>query len=282
MIEIRHISKIYPKAAAKALDDVSLTIPTGEFFGLLGPNGAGKTTLISILSTLLLPTEGEILIDGQVLTRKRGDLKRKLALITQHNSLRNDMTLDEIMELQGRLYAMDREDLRSRSQELLEFGGLIEHRKKTVRMLSGGMKRKLMLCRALLTKPEILYLDEPTTGLDPASRRQIWDLLRGLNRDGLTILLTTHYIDEAQSLCRNVALMNKGKIARLSTPQELIRELGEVAVDAFQDGRTESTFFPDREAALRHAAGLTGHFSVRATTLEDVFLSVAGRGLEGK
>ena len=139
-----------------------------------------------------------------------------------------------------------------------------------------------MLCRALLTKPEILYLDEPTVGLDPASRRQIWDLLRSLNRDGLTILLTTHYIDEAQSLCRNVALMDKGKIARLSTPEELIRELGAVAVDTFRDGRTESAFFPDREAAVRHAAGLTGHFSVRATTLEDVFLSVAGRGLEGK
>ena len=108
MIEIRHVSKIYPKAMVKALDDVSLTIPTGAFFGLLGPNGAGKTTLISILSTLLLPTEGEILIDGQVLTRQRGDVKRKLSLITQHNSLRNDMTLDEIMELQGRLYAMDR------------------------------------------------------------------------------------------------------------------------------------------------------------------------------
>lgn len=282
MIEIRHVSKTYPKAAVKALDDVCLTIPTGEFFGLLGPNGAGKTTLISILSTLLLPTEGEILIDGQVLTRQRGDVKRKLALITQHNSLRNDMNLDEIMELQGRLYAMDRSEIKSRSRELLEFGGLAEHRKKTVRKLSGGMKRKLMLCRALLTKPEILFLDEPTTGLDPASRRQIWDLLRGLNRDGLTILLTTHYIDEAQSLCQDVALMNKGKIARISTPQELIRELGEVAVDAFHDGRTESAFFPDREAALRHAAGLTGNYSLRATTLEDVFLSVAGRGLEGK
>ena len=282
MIEIEHVTKIYPKAAAKALDDVSLTIPTGAFFGLLGPNGAGKTTLISILSTLLLPTQGEVRIDGQLLTRQRGDLKQKMALITQHNSLRNDMTLDETMELHGRLYGMDRREIRSRGQELLEFGGLAEHRKKTVRKLSGGMKRKLMLCRALLTKPEILYLDEPTVGLDPASRRQIWDLLRSLNRDGLTILLTTHYIDEAQSLCRNVALMDKGKIARLSTPEELICELGAVAVDTFRDGRTESAFFPDREAAVRHAAGLTGHFSVRATTLEDVFLSVAGRGLEGK
>ena len=141
MIEIQHVTKIYPKAAAKALDDVSLTIPTGAFFGLLGPNGAGKTTLISILSTLLLPTQGEVRIDGQLLTRQRGDLKQKMALITQHNSLRNDMTLDETMELHGRLYGMDRREIRSRGQELLEFGGLAEHRKKTVRKLSGGMKR---------------------------------------------------------------------------------------------------------------------------------------------
>ena len=106
MIEIRHVTKIYPQAKGKALDDVSLAISSGEFFGLLGPNGAGKTTLISILATLLLPTEGEITIDGEKLTRRRGDIKRKLSLITQHNSLRSDMTLDQIMELQGRLYAM--------------------------------------------------------------------------------------------------------------------------------------------------------------------------------
>ena len=118
MIEIQNISKIYPGAKGKALDDVSLTIPSGEFFGLLGPNGAGKTTLISILSTLLLPAEGQILIDGEVLSRKRGDIKRKLALITQHNSLRNDMNLDQIMELQGRLYAMPRDEIKSKIEEL--------------------------------------------------------------------------------------------------------------------------------------------------------------------
>ncbi|MGN1003408.1 MAG: ABC transporter ATP-binding protein, partial [Oscillospiraceae bacterium] len=178
MIEIQHISKTYPESKNKALDDVSLTIESGDFFGLLGPNGAGKTTLISILSTLLLPTQGEIRIDGEKLTRKRQDIKRKLSLITQHNSLRGDMTMDEIMELHGRLYFMDRKRVRERSEELLTFCGLIDHRKKTVRKLSGGMKRKLMLCRALLTDPEILILDEPTIGLDPASRRQMWDLLR--------------------------------------------------------------------------------------------------------
>ena len=282
MIEIQNISKIYPGAKGKALDDVSLTIPSGEFFGLLGPNGAGKTTLISILSTLLLPAEGNILIDGEVLSRKRSDIKGKLALITQHNSLRNDMNLDQIMELQGRLYAMPKAEIKKRSEELLAFCGLLEHRKKIVRKLSGGMKRKLMLCRALLTEPEILILDEPTIGLDPASRRQMWDLLKSLNRQGMTILLTTHYIDEAQYLCQRIALIEKGKVARLDTPDALIQELGEVAIDEFDGDHTKSAFFADKEAALQYASSLDNRFMLRNTTLEDVFLNVVGHGLGGK
>jgi len=282
MIEIQNISKIYPGAKGKALDDVSLTIPSGEFFGLLGPNGAGKTTLISILSTLLLPAEGKILIDGEVLSRKRSDIKGKLALITQHNSLRNDMNLDQIMELQGRLYAMPKAEIKKRSEELLAFCGLLEHRKKIVRKLSGGMKRKLMLCRALLTEPEILILDEPTIGLDPASRRQMWDLLKSLNRQGMTILLTTHYIDEAQYLCQRIALIEKGKVARLDTPDALIQELGEVAIDEFDGDHTKSAFFADKEAALQYASSLDNRFMLRNTTLEDVFLNVVGHGLGGK
>lgn len=282
MIEIRNVSKIYPQSTVKALDGVSLKIESGEFFGLLGPNGAGKTTLISILSTLLLPTEGEVCVDGEKLARQRQDIKRKLALITQHNSLRNDMNLDEIMELQGRLYFMDRKSIKARSEELLEFCGLLDHRKKIVRKLSGGMKRKLMLCRALLTDPEILILDEPTIGLDPASRRQMWDLLRTLNRQGMTILLTTHYIDEAQYLCGRIALIDKGKVARLETPEQLIRELGEVAIDEFDGDHTKSAFFAEKEEALAYASGLNNKFMVRSTTLEDVFLHVVGRGLGGK
>lgn len=282
MIEIQNISKIYPGAKVKAVDGVSLTIPSGEFFGLLGPNGAGKTTMISMLSTLLIPNEGQILIDGEVLDRQRGDIKRKLSLITQHNSLRNDMTLDQIMELQGRLYTMPKAEIKRRSEELLSFCGLLEHRKKIVRKLSGGMKRKLMLCRALLTEPAILILDEPTIGLDPASRRQMWDLLKTLNRQGMTILLTTHYIDEAQYLCQRIALIEQGKVARLDTPDALIRELGEVAIDEFDGDHTKSAFFAQKEDALRYAAGLQNKFVLRNTTLEDVFLNVAGRGLEGK
>lgn len=282
MIEIRHITKYYPQAKQPALKDVSLSIESGSFFGLLGPNGAGKTTLISILATLLLPTEGQIMIDGELLTRQRSDLKRKLALITQHNSVRNDMTLDQVMELQGRLYGIPRARIKARSEELLAFCGLLEHRNKIVRKLSGGMKRKLMLCRALLTEPEILILDEPTIGLDPASRRQMWDLLRALNRQGMTVLLTTHYIDEAQALCGQIALIDRGAVARLATPDELISQLGAVAVDEFDGEHTKSTFFATREAALEFASRLKNRFVLRATTLEDVFLHVVGRELEEK
>ena len=280
MIEICHVSKRYPQSGTNALDDVSLTIESGAFFGLLGPHGAGKTTLISILSTLLLPSAGEIRIDGETLGRRRGDIKRKLALITQHNSLRSDMTLDQIMELQGRLYGIPQERILRRREELLAFCALTGHRNKTVRRLSGGMKRKLMLCRALLTDPEILILDEPTIGLDPASRRQMWDLLRTLNRQGLTILLTTHYIEEAESLCQRVALIDQGRVARLDTPENLIRLLGPVAVDVFAGDHTQSAFFPDKEAALAYAGGRSEPILLRRTTLEDVFLTQVGRGLE--
>ena len=149
MIELRNLSKKYDHFLA--VDNLNLTIETGEFFGLLGPNGAGKTTTIGMLSTLLLPTEGEVLIDGEKLNRQNNQLKRKLSVVTQEYSMRQDMTMDEVMEYQGRLYYMPLKKIRERSEELLEFCGLIDFRKRTVRKLSGGMKRKLMVCRALLT-----------------------------------------------------------------------------------------------------------------------------------
>mgnify|MGYP000547349133 CR=1 FL=1 len=216
MIETKNLTKKFDSFTA--VDSLDLRIETGEFFGLLGPNGAGKTTTISLLSTLLLPTEGEILIDGQTLGRNRPDLKRKISVITQEYSMRQDMNMDEIMEYQGRLYFMPRKEIKRKTEELLDFCGLLPFRKRTVRKLSGGMKRKLMVCRALLTSPEILLLDEPTAGMDALSRRQMWNLLRQLNGKNLTILLTTHYMEEAQSLCNRVALMDHGKLEEINTP----------------------------------------------------------------
>ena len=207
MIEIKDLTKRFGDFTA--VDGLSLSIGTGEFFGLLGPNGAGKTTTISMISTVLLPTSGEILVDGQVLDRKASAQKRKLSVITQEYSMRQDMTMDEVMEYQGRLYYLPKSVIKEKSTELLEFAGLAEFRKRTVRHLSGGMKRKLMICRALLIEPEILLLDEPTAGMDALSRRQMWNLLRQLNERKMTIILTTHYIGESQALCDRVEISRK-------------------------------------------------------------------------
>ena len=276
MIETKNLTKTFDNFTA--VDSLDLKIETGEFFGLLGPNGAGKTTTISLLSTLLLPTKGEILIDGQKLTRNRPDLKRKISVITQEYSMRQDMTMDEIMEYQGRLYFMPRREIKERTEELLEFCDLIKFRKRTVRKLSGGMKRKLMVCRALLTEPEILLLDEPTAGMDALSRRQMWNLLRKLNGKNLTILLTTHYMEEAQNLCSRVALMDHGKLEEINTPSGLIDSLGRYAVDVFSGEETRSSYFNSREA-IAYLSGLSGQASLRETTLEDVFVERAGRHL---
>lgn len=278
MIETKNLTKKFDSFTA--VDSLDLRIETGEFFGLLGPNGAGKTTTISLLSTLLLPTEGEILIDGQTLGRNRPDLKRKISVITQEYSMRQDMNMDEIMEYQGRLYFMPRKEIKRKTEELLDFCGLLPFRKRTVRKLSGGMKRKLMVCRALLTSPEILLLDEPTAGMDALSRRQMWNLLRKLNGKNLTILLTTHYMEEAQNLCNRVALMDHGKLEEISTPSALIESLGAYTIDEpGPDGNTVSRYFHSRQEAIDYLSGIPGQASLRETTLEDVFVERAGRHL---
>jgi len=277
MIELRDLTKTFDHFTA--VDSLNLRIESGEFFGLLGPNGAGKTTTIGMLSTLLLPTSGEIRIDGELLTRNRKDIKRKVSVITQEYSMRQDMNMDEIMEYQGRLCFMPVREIRARTEELLAFAGLTEHRRKTIRKLSGGMKRKLMVCRALLTDPQILLLDEPTAGMDAISRRQMWNLLRQLNEQGLTILLTTHYIEEAQSLCSRVALMDKGRLEDVDTPAGLIEKLGAYTVDQMDADGIHSHYFHDRQEAIHYLSRLDGQCTLRDTTLEDVFVEQAGKRL---
>ncbi len=277
MIEIRNLTKKFDKFTA--VDHLDLKVETGEFFGLLGPNGAGKTTTISMISTVLLPTEGEILLDGVRLDRKASAQKRKLAVITQEYSMRQDMTMTEVMEYQGRLYYMPKKQIREKTEELLEFTGLLEYKNRIVRHLSGGMKRKLMICRALMIEPQILLLDEPTAGMDALARRQMWNLLRQLHDRNMTIILTTHYIEEAQSLCDRVALLNKGKLARMDTPQNLIEELGSYAVDETADDTLKSSYFPSQEEAIAYLRQAGGQASLRRTTLEDVFVECAGSRL---
>lgn len=277
MIELNGLTKRF--GTFTAVDGIDLTINSGEFFGLLGPNGAGKTTTIGMLSTLLLPTSGEIKIDGELLTRQRKEIKRKVSVVTQEYSMRQDMNMDEIMEYQGRLYYMPVREIRARTEELFAFAGLADHRSKTVRRLSGGMKRKLMVCRALLTGPAVLLLDEPTAGMDAISRRQMWNLLRRLNREGLTILLTTHYIEEAQSLCGRVALMDGGRLTQVDTPAALIEGLGAFAVDELLEDGVHSQYFHRREEAITCLSGMGGRCALRDTTLEDVFVERVGKKL---
>ena len=280
MIETRDLTKTFDNFTA--VDSLNLKIEKGEFFGLLGPNGAGKTTTISLLSTLLLPTKGEIIIDGQQLTRKRPDLKRKISVITQEYSMRQDMTMDEVMEYQGRLYYMPLKKIRERSEELLEFCGLIDFRKRTVRKLSGGMKRKLMVCRALLTEPEILLLDEPTAGMDALARRQMWNLLKQLNQQKLTILLTTHYMEEAETLCDRVGFMCDGVLEETDAPRSMIEMLGRYTVDEVCPGGMKNHYFHRKEEAIQFLSDCPQETSLRSTTLEDVFLEKVGRQLERK
>lgn len=192
--------------------------------------------------------------------------------------MRQDMTVEQVMEYQGRLYYLPRKEIRSKTETLLKFADLWEFRKRTVRHLSGGMKRKLMICRGLMTDPEILLLDEPTAGMDALARRQMWNLLRKLNRGNLTILLTTHYMEEAEALCDRVALINRGKLDVVGPPKELIEALGSFCVDEPTEEGTVSHYFKDRGQAIAY---LPDHSSavLRATTLEDVFVERMGRGL---
>lgn len=281
MIEIKGLTKKFGEFTA--VDHLDLTIETGEFFGLLGPNGAGKTTTISMISTVLIPNGGEILVDGNPLTRKASDIKRKISVITQEYSMRMDMTCDEVMEYQGRLYYMPIKEIREKTDSLLDFVGLTKFRKRSVRNLSGGMKRRLMICRALMTDPDIILLDEPTAGMDAIARRQTWGILKELHNRGITILLTTHYMEEAEALCDRVALIDSGKLSVISSPVGLIEELGKYAVDKTVDGKLESRYFSDRQDAINYLAGEEdAEMDMRNTTLEDVFIQRIGKALMRK
>ena len=209
-----------------------------------------------MLSTVLLPTEGQIFIDGKKLDRKASVEKSKLSVITQEYSMRQDMTMDEVMEYQGRLYYLPKKVIKQKSAELLEFAGLSEYRH--------------------------LLLDEPTAGMDAISRRQMWNLLRQLHGEGITILLTTHYIEEAQSLCERIALINKGSLNTIDTPANLIEELGQYTVDETAEETLHSTHFHSKEEAIEYLRGSDKEASMRNTTLEDVFIYRIGRGLGSK
>ena len=279
-IETVKLTKIFITAKKKktAVADLSLQIKSGEIFGLLGPNGAGKTTTLRMLTNLLKPTSGKIFCNGRDFTANPRDMLGNIGVVSQHLNFDRDLTVYENMDLHARLHHLPSTERSRRIDELLDYVELAERRNDNVMKLSGGMQRRLIIARALIHRPRILYLDEPTVALDPQIRRMLHDLFRRLSRDGVTIFITTHYIEEAQSICHRVAIMNHGHIVALDSPAALTKRLGEHAVEWEEDNRRQYRFFDNRMAARQFAAtNSAGEVIVRATNLEDVFIELTGQ-----
>jgi len=278
MIEIKNISKKYGNNIA--VDKLNLKIEKGDFIGLLGPNGAGKTTLIKMIVGLLNADSGEILIENERLFRNNLNIKSKLGVVPQHINLDKELSIYEHMYFTGKLYKMDKKTIVDRTEEILEFLELNKHRKKLCKNLSGGMQRKLMIGRAILHNPDYIILDEPTVGIDLNTRIEIWDMLKKMKNDGKTMLLTTHYIEEAESLCERVALMDLGKIFYDDSPKKLIEKLGKKTVEYFKEGKTFYDYKDSLNEAKQFSNSLGENYMVRDTTLEDVFYSFANKRVE--
>ena len=219
MIELFGVEKVFGKV--RAVDKLSFTIERGEVFGLLGKNGAGKTTTIKMLTLQLRPTAGEIFFEGRAVRGNEIFIKNLLGVVPQHLNFDQDLTVEENLELHARLHHLPKLERRERIDTLLKFVELEKVRRSFVRELSGGMKRRLLIVRALIHRPKILFLDEPTVALDPQVRRKIWTLIKNLKAQEITIVLTTHYIEEAEALCDRVAILNNGKLAVLDTTKNL-------------------------------------------------------------
>ena len=203
-------------------DEITFTVARGEIFGILGPNGAGKSTLIRMLNTLIVPTSGRALVMGNDIRRQTVQVRHEIGVIPQANTVDGDLTAWESLNIYGKFYGMKRRERHARALELLAAVDLLEWKDKPAGTYSGGMRRRLEIARGLIHRPHVFILDEPTTGLDPQSRRVIWELLEKLRAEGdLTILLCTHYMDEADRLCDRLAIIDHGKIVALGTPREL-------------------------------------------------------------
>jgi ABC-2 type transport system ATP-binding protein len=209
-----------------AVDGISFSVKRGEIFSFLGPNGAGKSTAINVLITLLAKQKGEAYVAGYDVTREPQKVRESIGIVFQDITLDRDMTVWEILEFHGRLYNMPREERQKRIDELLSLVQLDTKRDERTKNLSGGMKRRLEIARGLMTRPKVLFLDEPTIGLDPQTRMRMWDYIKGVNNEGTTIFLTTHYMDEADQLSDRISIIDQGKIIISGKPWELKNTLG--------------------------------------------------------
>ncbi|HLI16343.1 MAG TPA: ATP-binding cassette domain-containing protein [Acidimicrobiales bacterium] len=226
VIHTEQLTKVYPGADFAAVDRLDLDVEAGEIFGLLGPNGAGKTTTAGMLTTRVVPTSGRAFVGGIDVAAHPALAKQLSGIVSQQNTLDRQLTVFENLYFHGRLFGMGAKASRRTADELLERFQLSRWANASVYALSGGMAQRLMVARAIFHRPAVLFLDEPTAGLDPQSRLALWDLLGELNREGQTILLTTHYMEEADRLCGRVAIMDHGRILALDTPAALKQSIG--------------------------------------------------------
>ena len=273
------VKRFGDKVAVNGLD---LGIRRGELFGFLGPNGAGKTTTIRCISTLTNFDSGSIIVNGHDLLKDPNRAKRCMGLIQQQVSLDKDLTIRENMISHAMYHMMGKKERNRRIDELSEYFGLEEYLDKPVDSLSGGWKKRAAIVCAMLHEPDILFLDEPTSGLDINARRLLWDVVTNLNKSGTTIILTTHYIEEAEALCDRVGIIDHGRVIALDTPESLCDAIGSVAVEYKVDGRTRYQYFDSRDAANTFVSELDvdSEILIRRTNLEDVFVKLTGSSAE--
>jgi lipooligosaccharide transport system ATP-binding protein len=286
-----------------AVDGIDLDIPRGVCFGLLGPNGAGKTTTIRMLQAQMVPSAGLLTVLGHDTKDKARQVKQRIGVVPQENNLDPDFSVHGNLVVYSRYFGIRKAAASPKADQLLDFVQLTEKRDESVHTLSGGMKRRLVVARALVADPDLLVLDEPTTGLDPQARHSLWNLIRGLRRQGKTILLTTHYMDEAEQLCDELVVMDKGRILERGIPRELVAkhtggEAVEFVVGWSEDGAKVAAaakvlgdvpheLLPDRIvaygpgaiAAIESMRSSCSETIRRRASLEDVFLRLTGRAL---
>jgi ABC-2 type transport system ATP-binding protein len=278
MIKVEGLVKHYGKI--KAVDGISFEIKQGEIFGLLGPNGAGKTTTVKILTTLTKPDAGKCFINGFDVIKEPYEIRKFIGVVPQENNLDRDLTVYENLFIYGKLHKV--KDLKVKIKNLLEMMGLWERKDTLVSKLSGGMQRRLLLARALLSDPKVLFLDEPSIGLDPQIRRHLWEIIKKAKAEGKTIFLTTHYIEEAESLCDRVGILSKGKLIALGAPSELKKSIGNFTVEYYMDkeGSIKLWMFKTKEEAYEFAKKNDLPLVIRETNLEDVFIKLTGERIE--
>jgi ABC-2 type transport system ATP-binding protein len=319
ILRVENLVKTYPgtrkSPAVEAVKDLSFEVAPGEFFGLLGPNGAGKSTTLGCITTLVRPTSGRVVVDGLDVVRAPREAKRRIAVVPQTRNLDRDLTVREVLTFHGAYFGLPKAEREARADRLLAEMQLTDKANAKPLSLSGGLQQRLLVARALMHDPKVLLLDEPTIGLDPQARRMLWETLRRLHEQGLTLIMTTHYMEEADRLCQRVAIIDHGKILQLDTPAALKKALpggrildlwvrsaepiaprleslpGVLRVEKVatvgEDGFERLRLFVDPKDALldrvlqvvQGAAGDLQHVSLAQPSLEDVYIHLTGKEL---